>query len=159
VFTIEDLSSLLLLPDSTYLTMQNIRINEAGVYNILSQLDPHKAGGPDNILAHVLKELAHDLTPLLTHLYQQSLDTGTLPQEWKLALITSIFKKDKISDALTYHTILLTSIVCKTLEHILASQIAKHLEANNILCSNQFGFQSGHSCKSQLLIIIRGVER
>ena len=123
MFTIEDLSSLLLLPDSTYLTMQNIRINEAGVYNILSQLDPHKAGGPDNILAHVLKELAHDLTPLLTHLYQQSLDTGTLPQEWKLALITPIFRKGKRSDLLNYCPILLTCIVCKTLEHILASQI------------------------------------
>jgi len=73
VFTIEDLSSLLLLlPDSTYPTMQNICITEAGVYKILSQLDLHKAGGPDNISACVLKELAHNLTTctLLTHLYQ-----------------------------------------------------------------------------------------
>ena len=44
VFTIEDLSSLPVLPDSTYPNMQNICITEAGVYNILSQLDPYKAG-------------------------------------------------------------------------------------------------------------------
>jgi len=46
VFTIEDLSSLPLLLDSTYPTMQNIPvcITEAGVHNILSQLDPYKAG-------------------------------------------------------------------------------------------------------------------
>jgi len=43
VFTIEDSSFLPLLPDSIYPTMQNMHITEAGVYNILSQLDPHKA--------------------------------------------------------------------------------------------------------------------
>ena len=80
VFTIEDLHSLPFLPDSTHPTMQDIRIT---VYNILSQLDPHKAEGPDGIPARVLKELAFDLAPILTHLYQQSLNTGTLPAEWK----------------------------------------------------------------------------
>ena len=27
----------------------------------------------------------------------------------------------------------------------------KHLEANNIICHNQFGFRSKHSCELQLL--------
>ena len=72
--------------------MQEICITESGVFSILSQQDPHKAEGPDNIPARVLKELAYDLTPILTHLFQQSLDTGELPQEWKSAFITPIFK-------------------------------------------------------------------
>ena len=36
----------------------------------------------------------------------------------------------------------------------MASQITNHLETNNILCSNQFGFRTGHSCASQLLLTI-----
>ena len=40
---------------------------QSGVFSILSQLDPHKAGGPDNIPARVLKELAYDLTPIATY--------------------------------------------------------------------------------------------
>ena len=60
VFTIEDLHSLPFLPDSAHPTMQDIHITKPGVYNILSQLDPHKAEGPDGIPAHVLKELAFD---------------------------------------------------------------------------------------------------
>ena len=42
-------------------TMQDIHITEPGVYNILSQLGPPKAEGPDGIPARVLKELAFDL--------------------------------------------------------------------------------------------------
>ena len=39
----------------------------------------HKAGSPDHIPARVLKELAYDLTPMITH--KQSLDVRELPQE------------------------------------------------------------------------------
>ena len=150
VFNIEDLNFLPSLLDSTHPTMQDIHITEPGVHNILSQLDPHKAGGPDGIPARVLKELASDPTPILTHLYQQSLNTGALLEEWKSAFITPVFKKGNRSDPLNYRPISLTSIVCKIFEHIVASHITNHLETNNILCSNQFGFRTGHSCESQL---------
>ena len=50
--------------------MQDEHITKPGMYNILSQLDPHKAEGPDGIPARVLKELAFDLAPILIHLYQ-----------------------------------------------------------------------------------------
>jgi len=118
---------------------------------LLSQIDPHKAGGPDNIPARVLKELAYQLTPMLT---QQSLNTGNIPQQWKSAFVTPIFKKGKKYDPSNYHPVSLTSIVCKTFEHILVSHIMKHLETNNILCNNQYGFRARHSCESQLLLTV-----
>ena len=46
----------------------------------------------------------------------------------------------KKADPRNYHPISLTSVVCKTMEHILVSQIMKHLEDQNILSENQFGF-------------------
>ena len=46
----------------------------------------------------------------------------------------------------------LTSLVCKTLEHVLASQIMKHLETNEILADVQYGFRSNHSCEAQLFL-------
>ena len=51
-------------------------------------------------------------------------------------------------------TISLTSVVCKCMEHIIVSQIMKHLEKNNILTDSQFGFRAHHSCKSQLFVTI-----
>ena len=48
----------------------------------------------------------------------------------------------------------LTSLICKTLEHILPSQIMKHLESNNILTDAQYGFRSMQSCEAQLFLTI-----
>ena len=117
-------------------------------------IDPHKACGPDNIPAQVLQGSAQDLTPMITHLFKQSLDISELPPEWKTAYVTLIFKKDKRSDPSNYRPVSLTSILCETFEHILVDQIMNHLETHQILCPNQFGFRAGHSCELQLLVTI-----
>ena len=46
---------------------------------------------------------------------------------------------------------LLTCIYCTTLEHILVSNINKHLALGSILADCQHGFQSKRSCKTQLV--------
>ena len=53
----------------------------------------------------------------------------------------------------------LTSLVCKTLEHVLASQTMKHLETNEILADVQCGFRSNHSCEAQLFLTIDNLTR
>ena len=45
------------------------------------------------------------------------------------------------------------------MEHIIVSQIMKHLEDQNILSDRQFGFRSNHSCESQLFITINDIAR
>ena len=142
------------MPVSTHPSLPEISITEHGVFTLLSQIDPHKACGPDNIPARVLQELAQDLTPMITHLFKQSLDISELPPEWKTAYVTLIFKKDKRSDPSNYWPVSLNSILCKTFQHILVSQIMNHLETHQILCPNQFGFRAEHSCESQLLVTI-----
>ena len=48
VFTTEDLSSLPTMPVATHPSLPEISITEHGVFTLLSQIDPHKACGPDN---------------------------------------------------------------------------------------------------------------
>ena len=110
MFTTKDSSSLPTLPISTYPSLPKISITEHGVFTLLSQIDPHKACGPDNIPARVLKELAQELSPMIAHLFKQSFDTSELPPEWKSAYVTPVFKKDKRSDPLNYWPVSLTSI-------------------------------------------------
>ena len=53
------------------------------------------------------------------------------------------------SNPKNYHSVSLTSLVCKATEHILVSQIMKHSELHNILTQMWHRFRSKHSCKAQ----------
>ena len=105
----------------------------------------------------ILKTCAAELAPVITNISQQSLDTGALPTNWKNANISPVFQKGNTHTASNYRPVSLTSVCCKTLEHIICSNVLKHLERYNILTSLQHGFRSGHSCESQLIITMHDV--
>ena len=127
-----------------------IRVTHEGVSRLLSNLHPNKAAGPDKLPSRFLKQFANDLTPMLTLIYQASLDQGSVPEDWK-ALVTPVFKKHDRSLAANYRPISLTCIVCKLLEHIISTNIHAHLENYGILHNAQHGFRKWRSCKTQLI--------
>ena len=79
---------------------------------------------------------------------------GQLPNDWKHANITPVFKKGARSAPANHRPISLTCICCKTLEHIVSSSIYAHLEENKILSDVQHGFRKKRSCETQLIITI-----
>ena len=98
--------------------------------------------------------MANDLAPLLTLIYQASLQQGCIPDEWKKALFTPIYKNGDRSCPTNYRPISLTCIVCKTLEHIISTSIYNHLEEYTILRPEQHGFCRRRSCETQLISTI-----
>ena len=134
--------------------MNKIHITTNGVRKLLEGINIHKATGPDNIPAHLLHILSHQLAPFLTRLFQFSLYSGTVPTDWKTANIIPIFKKGDRHKPSNYRPVSLTSICCKLLEHILYSNIMQHLENNNILTDKQHGFRHRRSCESQLITTV-----
>ena len=134
--------------------IHDLHISVAGVEKLLSNLDINKAVGPDLIPNIVLKECATDLAPGLTAIYRLSLNSGTLPSDWRDALVSPVFKKGDIHQACNYRPISLTSVICKQLEHIICRHILQHFEENNILSSLNHGFRSGHSTETQLLTVV-----
>ena len=73
-------------------------INVEGAFNLLTKIEPNKAAGSDGIPPRLLKETAYQMAPLLTFIFQSSLDQGQLPQDWKSASITLIYKKGNRTD-------------------------------------------------------------
>ena len=132
----------------------NINVDERGINKLLTNLKTNKASGPDEIPARLLKELNNELSPIFTILFQASLNQGKVPQDWKLANVTPLFKKGDKSDPGNYRPVSLTSITCKILEHIIYSNIVNHLDKHDVLCPHQHGFRKNRSCETQLIGLI-----
>ena len=90
---------------------------------------------------HRLTELA----PAMTALFNQSLQTGQLPQEWKLANVSPIYKKEDKHIAANYRPISLTYVCSKLLEHIVVSHLLRHNDKHSILTPLQHGFRQKYS--------------
>ena len=131
--------------------MEDIDITLNGVIKLLKDLNPTKSPGPDNLGPKVLKALADEVASLLLLIYKKSLETGEVPEDWRKANVTPAFKKGQRYQAENYRPISLTSICCKTMEHIVTSSSMNHGEVNNILYPLQHGFRRGRSCETQLL--------
>ena len=98
VFRLED-PVLPQLPDSPYPDIPNIHIDNNGVIKLLSGLNPSKAKDPDLLPTRVLKEAATEIAPYLSFIFQQSINTGEVPPDWKHANVVAIFKKGSRSEA------------------------------------------------------------
>jgi hypothetical protein len=85
-------------------------------------------------------------TPL-ARILETSNKTGLLPEDWKCANITTIFKKGNKKVAGNYRPISLTSIVCKLMESLVREEIIEHMK---LFSKKQFGFISGRSTVLQL---------
>ena len=112
-----------------------------------------KATGPDGISARILKEFAPELSPLLTNIFNKSIQEGEVPKDWRQANVIPVFKKGEKYIASNYRPVSLTCICCKIFEHIVVTSILNHLNAHKILVDCQYGFQAKCSCEIQLLTL------
>jgi hypothetical protein len=145
------------IPDkgpSPHQTMPNINITDKGITKLLQNINPNKATGPDNISGRVLKELSSEITPAIKFLFQQSVDLGQVPTDWKHANVCPIYKKGDKHNPINYRPVSLTCILSKLCEHIISSDIMKYNESNSILYDLQHGFHSSRSCETQLISFI-----
>ena len=96
---------------SPYQAMKTPFITEAGVLKLLQNIKVDKATGPDAIAARVLQETAVDLAPVLTTIFKHSINTESVPEDWKKANVIPIFNLAPV----------LTTIMTSTCGYVSAS--------------------------------------
>ena len=98
-------------------TFSFIRIQWDCVLNDLIALGTDSNNDVLQMEAKLLKLSAHIIAPSLTDIYNLSLSTGVIPNEWKLARITPIYKgKGDISREFNYRPISVLSHIAKLFE-------------------------------------------
>ena len=75
------------------------------VLNALKVLDSTKAAGPDNLEPHFLKIAADFIALALTHIFNLSLSTNTIPHVWKSAYVVPLLKEGDPSNLNNYRPI------------------------------------------------------
>ena len=87
------------------------------------------------------------------------MEDGELPEDWRLANVTPIFKKGSRTKPENYRPVSLTSIPCKIMESIVKDGLMAHLEENSLMNPSQHGFMPGKSCATNLLEFLEFVTR
>ena len=131
--------------------LENVSFTTEAVRKKLKSLDASKSAGPDGIQTVVLKELADQLAEPLAYLFNQSMCEGKLPDIWKDANVTPLYKKGPKNLPSNYRPVSLTCVLCKIMESVIRDHVVKYLQNNNLLSDFQHGFISQRSCTTNLL--------
>ena len=152
VFTREDESN---IPAAQQLPYEEVldsaNITESLIQNKIKALKPGSAPGGDKISVNFLQALQSEVSKPLVIIFKESLKTGQVPDDWREANVTPIFKKGKKNDPANYRPVSLTSICCKIMESLLKDKIVTHLNKYDLINKSQHGFMKNKSCTTNLL--------
>ena len=118
----------------------------------------NKSVGPDCIPGEILKMGGEIIMILyLAQLLEVTINNGILPQDWKRATVVPIHKGGDGLLVTNYRPVSLTSVVCKQMEHVIASYLCQVWEVNDWLYEGQHGFTLGYSCESQVITVCQDI--
>ena len=125
----------------------------------LKSLKRRKAAGCDNFPPGILKDAAYAFSYPLTHLINLSLSTGQVPTEWKVAKITPIHKGGSTGDNNNFSPISVLTACSKILERAFHKQLISHLENNELLSKNQFGYRKHRSTELSTTLLADNIRK
>ena len=108
-------------------------------------MDSKSSTDANGISIKLLKSIKYQISEPLSHLFSLSISTGVFPSKLKTSKTIPIFKAGDHTCCDNYRPISLLSSISKILEKVVAIYLVNHLELNNLLFDNQFGFLRGPS--------------
>ena len=120
-------------------------VTEKEVENEINNLNGNKSCGHDEIPPNLVKKISTFTVKPLTYIYNQSLLTGEIPNDLKIALVTPVFKANNKEEFSNYRPISVLPCFSKILEKIMYKRVLKYLDKHNMLFQSQYGFRKKHS--------------
>ena len=93
----------------------------------------------------------------LARLLDKTMNNGTLPDDWRRATVVHVHKGGDRSLVTNYRPVSLSSVVCKQMEHFIASYLRQVWNKNDWLYESQHGFRPGYSCESQVITVCQDI--
>ena len=121
------------------------------VGQIISNMKSSKSCGLDNMDSYVIKLAKDELTPVITHIINLSIQSRIFPALWKFSKVIPLHKKNEVTQPSNYRPVSLLAITSKILERAIFQQFIEYLEGNNLLHPSHHGFRKDHSTATALL--------
>lgn len=134
---------------------ETVDIDETTIRKAINELKNGKSCGPEGVYAELLKSGTGKLIKILTKLFNDYLNGQEVPKEWKVAYISSIYKKGNRNDCGNYRGISVTSSMSRLYGRILRDLIEKEYVEEE----EQSGFRSGRSCNDNVFTMKQIIEK
>ena len=131
------------------LTLKAVKPDD--VLKVIRSLKNSKSTGTDNIDTWVIKLVASDILPALTHIINLSILQSTFPNMWKQAKVVPLLKKGDPLTPKNYRPVALLPIFSKILERIVFNQLVENLDLHNLIHPNHHRSRAGHSTATALI--------
>ena len=133
--------------------LDKLTVSETAIRSALRDLQVHKACGPDNVSARIIKECSEQLVRPLFILFNMSVSQGIFPTRWAEANIVPIFKKGSRKSPDNYRAVSLLPILGKILERSVYDTLFRHVQP--ALTDKQHGFVPHRSCETNLATLLK----
>jgi len=91
------------------------------------------SGDPDGYPVIPLHKLRSVLCGPLSLFCNSFMSMGQVPDAWKRAVVTPVYKKAPSSDPANYRPISQTSIFCKLMERVITVELSDHLLSRGVI--------------------------
>ena len=125
-------------------------VSKEEVMENMQRMKNGKAVGPDDIPVEVWKCLGESALKFLTKLYNRTMESERMPEEWRDSVLIPIFKnKGDVQSCSNYRGIKLISHTMKLWERIVEKRLRSDLKFSN----QQYGFMPGKSTTDALFAL------
>ena len=132
--------------------LESIDITKGKVEEVITLLKEDSAPGPDGLPPRLFRELKDELSAPLTTLFRASIKARKIPDEWREATVTPIYKqKVSKSEPGNYRPVSLTNVAGKLMERIVKNELSAHVENNKLMSDSQHGFRAGRSVQTNMV--------
>ena len=135
-------------------------VNTEDVIEVCKNLNPKTSSDSSGFKQNVVLQDSDILAPVICHLVNCSMETGTCPSNSKLARVIPVYKgkgSKHIYD--NYRPISLLSTFSKIVEKLIYNKVFSFLVRYEILFESQFGFRQGHNTTHATLDFVNAIEK
>ena len=132
-------------------SLNTINIKSSTVKDIIGAINTSKSCGPDPVSPLIIKKTGDTIAPILAQIFNFSIKSSIFPEDWKLAHVVPLFKKDDESYCKNYRPISLLPCLSKVFERCVFKDVFNYLHLNKRISRLQAAYSPCNSTEYQLL--------